>query len=139
MKELDIIVLMGLAVLAIIDIKRKKIPVWLVGIFSIVVLLIRLIEGIVWIEFIGGILVGVGVLVLAIGTREKIGIGDGLVLCTLGIGYYLEEMIGILGISFFLAAIWAIGLLILKRGNKKTEFPFLPCVFVGYLFVVWIK
>lgn len=139
MKGLDIVVLIGLGILAIIDIKKKKIPVWFVGIFSIIVLSMRFVEGIVLSDVMGGFFLGVLILILAVCSRENIGIGDGLVLCTLGIGYCLEDMIGILGISFFLAAIWAIGLVLLKRANKKTEFPFLPCLFTGYLFIVWIK
>ena len=46
MKGLDIVVLIGLGILAIIDIKKKKIPVWFVGIFSIIVLSMRFVEGI---------------------------------------------------------------------------------------------
>lgn len=139
MKGLDIVVFLGLGILAIIDVKKKKIPVWFVVVFSIIILLIRFVEGMVWLDFIGGFFLGVLVLILAICSRENIGIGDGLVFCALGIGYCLEDMIGMIGVSFFLAAIWSIGLLILKKANKKTEFPFLPCLFAGYLFIIWIK
>lgn len=139
MSGLDVVAFLGLGALAIIDIRNKKIPVWFVVTFSSVLFAIRLLDGIVWGEWICGLIVGFVVLILAIGTKEKIGIGDGFVLCALGIGYRLEEMISMVGISLFLIAICAIVLLLLKKANKKTELPFLPYLFIGYFFSIWIK
>lgn len=139
MRGLDFVTVIGLFVLAVIDVKKKKIPVWFVGVFSMVLFIIRFIEGISLLDFVVGLLPGVVLLILAVCSREKIGIGDGLVLCALGIGYSLKDIVGILGVSFFITAIWAIALLILKRANRKTELPFLPCLFIGYLLVNWIK
>ncbi len=139
MGGLDMVAFLGLGALAIIDVRNKKIPVWFVIIFSMVLFAIRLLNGIVWGEWFCGLIVGFIILILAIVTKEKIGIGDGFVLCALGIGYRLEEMISMLGISLFLIAICAIGLLILKKANKKTELPFLPYLFIGYFLTIWIK
>ena len=48
MSGLDMVAFLGLGALAIIDVRNKKIPVWFVIIFSIVLFSIRLWNGIVW-------------------------------------------------------------------------------------------
>ena len=139
MSGLHIVIIIGLGILAVIDIKNKKIPVYLIGSFAIICFLLRWTQGISLLEFILGILPGIILLLLAIWSGEKIGIGDGLVVGVLGMAYTIEIVISILGISFFLIAICSIGLLIAKKVNRKTELPFLPYLFLGNLLVYWIK
>ena len=139
LRELDIIAGIGLFLLAIVDIKKKKISIYSVVIFSIILFIIRVWEGVTFGAFFLGLLPGIVLLLLAICSGEKVGIGDGLVLCALGMGYELEDIVGILGSSFLTLAITGIGLLITKRATKKTELPMIPYFFIGYCFVVWIK
>ena len=139
MSGLNGVMIIGLGVLSVIDIKNKKLPTSLIGIFAIVCFILRCFQGISTGSFILGLLPGIVLLLLAISSGEKIGIGDALVVGILGIGYAIENVISILGISLFLIAIWAMGLLIIKKANKKTELPFLPYLFVGHLFVCFIK
>lgn len=139
MSGLHIVIIIGLGILSVIDIKSKKIPVWFIGGFAIVCFLLRWIQEVSLLEFILGILPGIILILLAIWSKEKIGIGDGLVVCIVGMAYTLETVISILGISFFLVAICSIGLLIVKKANGKTELPFLPYLFLGHLLVHLVK
>ncbi len=139
MSGLNIVMIIGLGMLSIIDIKSKKLPIWLIEVFAIICFILRWFEGIsVW-NFLLGLLPGIVLLLLAICSGEKIGIGDAFVVGTLGIGYAIENVISILAISLFFIAIWAIGLLIVKKANKKTELPFLPYLFVGHLLVCLVN
>ena len=141
MSELDVIVGIGLGILSVIDIKNKRIPVWMVYLLGISCFVLRYVveSSIIGIGIMLGILPGVVLLILAICSDGKIGMGDGLVVFVLGIGYTLEEVVSILGISFFFTAICSIGLLIVKKADRKTELPFLPYLFIGHFLVSWIK
>lgn len=132
------IVLGVLAVLSIIDFRKKQISLVILVSFGVVVLL--------WMLFqkagIGGMLMGLfpGVvcLLLSYVTGESIGKGDGIVLCILGVFCGIRETVAVFGLALVFAALWAIGLLVLKRAGRKTELPFLPCVSLGYLCcVLW--
>lgn len=139
MSGLNIVMIIGLGLLAVIDMKNKKVPIWLIEVFAIICFILRWVEGSsVW-TFLLGLLPGIVLLVLAICSGEKIGIGDAFVVGILGIGYTIENVISILGISLFFIAIWAIGLLIMKKANRKTELPFLPYLFVGHLLVCLVN
>ena len=139
MSGLNIVVMIGLGILSVIDIKNKKIHVYLIGGFAIICFLLRWVQEISLLEVILGILPGIVLLLLAIWSGEKIGIGDGFVVSILGMAYTIDTVISILGISFFLIAICSIVLLIAKKVNGKTELPFLPYLFLGNLLMYWIK
>ena len=135
MSGLNMVMIIGLGILSVIDIKSKKLPIWLIEVFAVVCLILRWLEDVsVW-KLLLGLLPGIVLLLLAICSGEKVGIGDAVVVGILGIGYTIENVISILGISLFFIAIGAIGLLILKKANRKTELPFLPYLFVGHLIV----
>lgn len=139
MSGLNFVIIIGLGILSIIDIKSKALPTWLIGVFAIVCFIFRYIEGVSFFDFILSLLPGIVLFILAICTKEKIGIGDAFVVGILGIGYTVQNVVSILGISLFFVAIWAIGLLIIKKANRKTELPFLPYLFIGHLLVCLVK
>lgn len=122
-----------LAVLAIIDVKKKKIPVGPVLIMGVILLLIRLSSNLTAGEFVCGLLPGVGFLAIAWMTKEKIGVGDGLLMLCLGMGYRVEQMMAITGIALLVAAMFSMILIVLKKANRKTALPFLPFLFVGWM------
>ena len=141
MSKLNIIMGIGLGILSVIDIKNKRIPIVGVVLLGISCFILRYVveRSILGIGIVLGILPGIVLLILAICSDGKIGMGDGLVVCILGIGYTVEEIISMLGISFFFAAMCSIGLLIVKKADRKTELPFLPYLFIGHFLVHWIK
>ena len=105
LSALNIVMIIGLGILSVLDIKSRRIPIWFVGVFSIVCFLLRLIEEISLWELVLGVIPGIVLLIVAVWSKEKIGIGDAFVVCILGIGYSVKTVISIVGISFFLIAI----------------------------------
>ena len=118
---------------SIYDLKYKKIPIWAVILFGVAVLLYRLDVGVGIGELLAGIVPGAGLLLTAFCTKESIGFGDGMVLCVLGLFLGIKGSLAVLGMALVFAALLAAVLLVLKRAGKKTELPFLPCLFAGYL------
>ena len=85
-----------------------------------------------------GLVPGAFVLVLAFVTRESIGAGDGLVLCMLGLFCGWRQCLAVFGMALVLSAVLAMVLVVCRRAGRKTELPFLPSLFGGYLlFCLW--
>ena len=80
---------------------------------------------------IGLVIIGVGIL-----TREGIGLGDGFVFMVTGIFLGPADNVKLLFLSLLYAAIFSLGILVCKKGNRKREIPFIPFVFLGYLTIV---
>lgn len=132
------IVLAVLAGFAAYDIKAKCIPIRAVAIFGVVVFVYRLCTGAGFLKLAAGLIPGVALLLLAYVTRESIGKGDGLVLCVVGVYCGVVRVLAVLGMALVLSSLLAMVLLVARRAGRKTELPFLPCLFAGYLLcMVW--
>lgn len=127
-----------LAGFSVYDLKWKKINVIAIAVFAAVILVYRICVGAKITELLFGLVPGICVLVAALVTKESIGVGDGLVVCVLGIFCGLKPILAVLGMALLLSAMLAIILLLSKRAGKKTELPFLPCISAGYLlYLLW--
>lgn len=132
------IMLTGLLVLSIFDLRTRKIPVLPVVFLGTAALIYRVATGAGCLELIIGILPGVFLLLLAYATRESIGYGDGLVIGVLGLFCGAKQAMAVLGMAFVFSAALSILLLAARRAGRKTELPFLPCLWAGYLLcLVW--
>ncbi len=83
-----------------------------------------------------GLLVGGGAVAVSLATKEKLGLGDALVLCiSCPLVGALEGLVALL-LSFIIAAFFsAIGLLI-KKFSLKHEIPFIPFLLAGMTVMV---
>lgn len=124
-----------LCILSIIDIKTRKLPIWLLAAGSTGSIIVRAYQADIplTLVFAGGI---TGVVFIGISkmTREAIGYGDSL--CIMNIGIYLGiwKLIGVLLLSFLLSALFAAMLLVYKRFNRKVGYPFIPFLLIAYFF-----
>lgn len=117
---------------AILDYKYKKIPCILSAVFAVIGIICVLIDSpINWLQFLG-ILVGIGVILTSICTKQAIGLGDGLVLVVIGLFMGLWKTLMILFIAGILVAIIGGLMIVLKKGNLKTSLPFIPFLLVAY-------
>lgn len=127
-----------LVTLSVIDIRERKIPIWPVLFIGAVLFAMRLHAGVLVGELICGLIPGVLLLIVAWVTKEKLGIGDGILVFCLGLGYGIEEMMTMIGVSFAVAALVSVGLMVLGKATRKTELPFLPFLLVGWLVGIFI-
>lgn len=131
-------IILGLA--SVWDLKSMRIPAWFLG----AGLLISIGNGgylvtsgkEVWSGWVTGGIPGGISLLLSLGTREQIGYGDGWILLIVGwmLGVNAGIIIGLLGLgcSFLVSAV----ILLSKKGNRNTRLPFVPFLFLGYLFML---
>lgn len=132
--------LLYLGAVALWDIRMKKIPVWMIGLGVTLALFwnltVREIPGeLAW----SGAAVGILFLIIGKVTDEALGYGDGLVIFILGIYLGFWRLLAVLTGAYFLAAVFAGGILIRKgfcAKKFKSSFPFLPFLAAAYVFVI---
>lgn len=115
------------------DIRRRQISLWFTGIFALLGLGNAIWEGRSSLWFLFPVGVGIGLLALSVVTGGALGMGDAWIVAALGIVLKPEEFAATLSIGLFLAAVWAAILLAVFGKSRKTEFPFVPFLLLGYL------
>lgn len=126
-----------LLVLAVIDIKTRRLPTWVLGVGALAALAYQAVWGgrtiVIW-----GSGAAVGLLFLGIGkvTGEALGYGDGILIGILGIFLGVWDLLGLLVMAFFLSALYAAAMLAVCKFRKKSTFPFVP--FLGMAYVIML-
>ena len=72
-------------------------------------------------------------LVMGYCTRQAIGYGDAILLCSLGMLYSLQEILFICMTAVTLAGIVGLVLLVVFRKSGKYEIPFVPFLLAGWM------
>lgn len=82
--------------------------------------------------------VGIGLLMLLVSklTGGGIGVGDGFVLCVTGLyrGFWVNLIL--LFVALLFAAVWGIGLIIIKKAGRRSEMPFVPFLFTAHTIIL---
>ena len=116
------------------DIKRKQIrlnPVLffgILGIFFHMLFRMQSIENILL-----GMSVGVVLLFLSVLTGGRIGMGDAVLLIVTGIYLGLEKNLELFFCGLLLCSMWALGLMVLRKKNRKDSIPFVPFLLAAYM------
>ena len=130
-----------LSVLSILDVRFRKMPVWLLvvgGIGGTGYQIWKWLKG----DSISIMLIGVGAIVgvLFLGvskiTGQALGYGDGIIILILGIYLGFWNLSVVLMIAFFIASVMAMVLVAIKKGKRKRTMPFVPFLCIGYVMFV---
>ena len=128
-----------LAVLAVLDARRREIESWILLLGSLGALLaagVFLVRGMVsWDQLLFGAVPGVILLALA-QTTHSAGAGDGIVLLQVSIFLLLERTIVAFGISMIVMGGFCAVLLLLKKGSRDMRIPYLPFLWLGCLVAI---
>ena len=129
-------VALWLMIISILDIRTRKIPIWLLiagGVCVTPALAAQWSRGVGGcVDILKGMLPGVLLLGMGLGTK-KVGYGDGVVMLFLGMALGGGKSWMLLGISLFLTAGVSLVLLALSMAGGKTTIPYLP-----FLTAAWI-
>ncbi|WP_455717850.1 prepilin peptidase [Anaerosporobacter sp.] len=134
---IKLVIICFLGILAIVDYKKKQISniALLIGLVIVIVNYV-VFQPITLISLIGGIIVGFVLLGISYITRQKIGIGDGLLIILLGANIGFEGIVFLLLYALTLSAICSAILLITKKVNRHYTIAFIPFIFIGYIGVL---
>lgn len=132
----DISMALWLGLLALMDIRRGRVPIWLLAVSGIFVTCVSVCE--IWKGSMGGtqimwgILPGFMLLLTAV-LSNKAGWADGVVLLLLGVMTGFRECTFSFILSMLAISVISLTLLMMKRVEKNTKIPYLPFLWVGYM------
>ncbi|MDF2586333.1 MAG: peptidase prepilin type [Anaerocolumna sp.] len=136
---LDIFMILWLFLCSLQDIKKKQISLKLilVGFVTLIIGSSFIYDISIW-NRIAGLSLGFILIILNPITKGQIGIGDGLIVCCIGlcVGFLGNAMILIT--SLFISAAVSLYLLVVKRVKRNYTIPFIPFILIGYLGVIFI-
>ena len=121
------------------DIRKRKLTVWVLLAFGVLGLANWWIEkDLSWVDVLAGVAPGIFLILLGVGTRESIGIGDGVLVVVTGI--FLGGVINakLLMISLLYGALCSLGVVLFskKKNKRKMEIPFAPMLLLGYVTIL---
>ncbi len=132
-KIVHICLIIILGVICVFDIKRKKIPVYMLIILAAAGIISNFTVGEFDIEKrIIAMLPGMILLILSMITKQQIGYGDGMIILIMGLYIDIDDILSIVLSSFLLSSIAAIILMTVFKKKKNFEMAFSPFLLIGY-------
>lgn len=129
--------LLYLAAAAMLDIKKRALPVVLIGAGFVTGGAAQLLFGTLTLpEIFAGCIPGGLMLLLALLTKEAVGYGDGAMLISTGAFLGLAYNLLLLAAALLLAALTGIVLLAAKKIRRKESVPFIPFLLAGEVFLL---
>ncbi len=127
-----IIVGIYLAVMAVLDRRKKEIPVVPGVVCGFFVFLAQIVAQIPFVDWMPGVWVGVFLYGISKATRGGIGSGDAMVYFITGLVLGGLKNLELLLYSLLLASVVSGFLLVIKRVGRKYEIPFVPFTAIAY-------
>ena len=132
-KIVHICLIIILGVICVFDIKRKKIPVYMLIILAAAGIISNFTVGEFDIEKrIIAMLPGMILLIVSMITIQQIGYGDGMIILIMGLYIDIDDILSIVLSSFLLSSIAAIILMTVFKKKKNFEMAFSPFLLIGY-------
>ena len=132
-KIVHICLIIILGVICVFDIKRKKIPVYMLIILAAAGIISNFAVGEFDIEKrIIAMLPGMILLIVSMITKQQIGYGDGMIILIMGLYIDIDDILSIVLSSFLLSSIAAIILMTVFKKKKNFEMAFSPFLLIGY-------
>lgn len=132
-KIVHICLIIILGVICVFDIKRKKIPVYMLIILAAAGIISNFTVGEFDIEKrIIAMLPGMILLIVSMITKQQIGYGDGMIILIMGLYIDMDDILSIVLSSFLLSSIAAIILMTVFKKKKNFEMAFSPFLLIGY-------
>ena len=123
-----------LIVLSVMDIRKRKLSL----IFLVSGLLLSAAACLTgrdntWFQILGGAAVGSVFIIISRVTEESFGYGDSILILIMGSFLGFWNLIYVLMAAFSLAAVMSVFLLISRKFNRKSSFPFVPFLAAAYI------
>lgn len=129
---IDIWIFIFLIICSITDLLERQIYFMFVSANGIIITLFHFfLKDIKLQDCLLGVLIGVIALLISIISREAMGIGDGIVLCVIGLALGAIKTLQLLMWSFMIIVLFSIVGIWLKKINLKTKIPLMPFLFLG--------
>lgn len=127
-----------LLAMAVMDWRVKTIPVIPGVVCMVVIVLLQILSGRAWGEWLPGIAIGVFLYVVNRASRGKIGAGDALVYVVTGLALGFVKNLELLMVSLLFAAAAALVLIVMRHAGRNDTIPFIPFTAAAFGVVVFL-
>ncbi len=128
------IVLGLLSLCSLKDMKTRELAVIHILLFGIGGVLLHLFAPVCSIySVLGGMAIGIAMMIVSVVTKGSVGMGDGILLIVTGVYLGGHKNLELFMTGLFFAALWSLGLLVLKKKKGKEEIAFVPFLLLSYL------
>ncbi len=125
---------------AAVDIKKKEIPIGVFLLLGAIALIGSMVcEGHKWYHVAAGSAPGIILLLLAKITEQSIGYGDGIVLAEIGCLIGAGNSVILLAGALALAGVFSLGMLVIKKVDKRYKIPFIPFLTAVYVVMLCVQ
>ena len=131
MEQLCILIFLGINSWK--DLRTREVSLLTICVFGAVGVVRACFIGGIDMEWVGNVSLGSAVIILSICSKGAVGIGDGLLLLALGTVLSFRQLLAAFLTGLLCSSFWGILLLLLPRGKKTVELPFVPFLLVGYI------
>lgn len=119
------------------DIKQKKLTSLYIMMFGVGGMFLHLVAPVCSIySILWGMLLGLALILISLMTRGSVGLGDGILLVVTGVYLGGYKNLQLFMIGLLLAALWSLGLVVVKKKRGKEEIAFVPFLLISYLFMM---
>ena len=134
-----VILSLWLGIMAVLDLRWKRIPVWLLVVGGMIVTIMSFNEYTQadksFAELVWGLVPGALLLLMSVATK-KAGIADGIVLLLLSLPLDYRECIVGFVLSLLIMSFVSLLLLVLGKVKGNSKLPYLPFLLAGYMIQV---
>lgn len=88
-------------------------------------------------EIAAGLLPGSVCVLLSWLSRQGLGYGDSILIAICGVSVGFWSCVAIIFTAFFFSGLWAVGLLVFRRAERKKEIPFVPFLLIAVI-LQWV-
>ena len=83
-----------------------------------------------------GMLLGLALILVSLVTRGSVGVGDGILLAVTGVYLGGSKNLELFMMGLLLAALWSLGLVVVKKKKGKEEIAFVPFLLISYFLMI---
>ena len=135
MQKIILLALLGWCSLE--DVKQKKLTVMYILMFGVGGIFLHLMAPVCSIySILWGMLLGLALILVSLVTRGSVGVGDGILLAVTGVYLGGSKNLELFMMGLLLAALWSLGLVVVKKKKGKEEIAFVPFLLISYFLMI---
>lgn len=130
------IIIFALTVNSISDVKKRRIFLGIIGILFAGGVLFRIYDKtLVSFDTLYCLIPGVLTILLSFVSKGSVGLGDALMILSLGLYMKANEILSVIMVAVTLAGIVALVCVTVLKKGRKYELPFIPFLYIGFVVV----
>ena len=122
------------------DLRYREILLWQILLVLTVGVLWQMLRGACWTgDILGGIAFGAAACGFSRATKDRFGMGDGLVILCFGVYHGFAQALSVSLAGLFLASAVSLFLMVIRGWDRQRSIPLIPCFLAGYVWMLLLR